>query len=43
MAVLWSLSCAAVILPLLQENNFSVSIPHRANVRQNQLKIFHGL
>jgi len=29
MAVLWSLTCAAVILSLLQENNLSNSIPHR--------------
>jgi len=28
MAVLWSLTCAAVILSLLQENNLSNSIPH---------------
>jgi len=28
MAILWSLTCAAVILPLLQENNISNSTPH---------------
>jgi len=29
MVVLWSLTCAAVILSLFQENNLSESIPHR--------------
>jgi len=29
MTVLWSLTCAAVILSLLQENNLSNSLPHR--------------
>jgi len=29
MVVLWSLTRAAVMLSLLQENNFSNSIPHR--------------
>ena len=33
MVVLWSLTCAAVILSLLQENNFSNSIPHRVKCR----------
>ena len=33
MAVLWSLTCAAVILSLLQENNLSDSIPHREKRR----------
>ena len=31
MAVLWSLTCAAAILSLLQENNLSNRIPHRMN------------
>jgi len=34
MAVLWSLTCAAVILSLFQENNFSNSIPHRVKSRK---------
>jgi len=29
MAVLWSVTCAAVVFSLLQENNLSNSIPHR--------------
>jgi len=33
MAVLWSLTCAAVILSLLQENNLSNSIPYRVKCR----------
>jgi len=33
MAVLWSHTCAAVILSLLQENNLSNSIPHRVKCR----------
>jgi len=35
MAVLWSLTCAPVILSLLQENKLSNSIglPHRVNCR----------
>jgi len=37
MAVLWSLTCAAVILPLLQENNLSNSIPHRIKCRTKAL------
>jgi len=40
MAVLWSLTCAAAILSLLQENNLSNSSPHRLNVGQQQLTIF---
>jgi len=43
MAVLWSLTCEAVILSLSQENNFPNSIPHWENVGQQQLNIFHGL
>jgi len=38
MAVLWSLTCVAVILPLLQENNFSNSIPHRVKCRTEEVK-----
>jgi len=34
MAVLWSLTCAAAILPLLQENNLSNSIPHKSKCRK---------
>jgi len=33
MAVLWSLTCAAVILSLLQENNLSNSVPHKGVAR----------
>jgi len=33
MVVLWSLTRAAVILSLLQENNFSNSVPHRLKCR----------
>ena len=33
MTVLWSLTCAAVILSLLQENNLSNSLPHRVKCR----------
>jgi len=33
MAVLWSLTCAAVMLPLLQESNLSNRIPHRVKSR----------
>jgi len=38
MAVLWSLASAAVILSLLQENNFSISIPHREKCRTEAIK-----
>jgi len=38
MAVLWSLTCAAVILSLLQENNLSNSIPHRGKCRTEAVK-----
>ena len=38
MAVLWSLACAAVILSLLQENKFSISIQHRAKCRTEAVK-----
>jgi len=45
MGVLWFLTCAAVILSLLQENNFSNCIAYHTgeNVGQKQLNIFHGL
>jgi len=33
MAVLWSLTCAVVVLSLLQENNLFNSIPHRVKWR----------
>ena len=39
-AVLWSLTCAAVILSLLQENNLSKSIPHKVKCRTAAVKIF---
>ena len=38
MTVLWSFTCAAVILSLLQENNFSNSIPHRVKSRTEAVK-----
>ena len=38
MAVLWSLTCAAVILSLLQENNLSNSAPHRVKCRTEAVK-----
>ena len=38
MAVLWSLTCAAVMLPLLQENNLSNSTPHRVKSRTEAVK-----
>ena len=38
MAVLWSLTCAAVILPLLQASNLSNSIPHRGKCRIEAVK-----
>jgi len=38
MAVLRSLTCAAVMLPLLQENNLSNSIPHRVKSRTEAVK-----
>ena len=38
MAVQWSLTCAAVILSLLQENNFFNSIPHRVKCRAEEVK-----
>jgi len=38
MAVLWSLTCAAVILSLLQENNLSNSIPHRVKSPKEAVK-----
>ena len=38
MVVLWSLTCAAVILSLLQENNLSISIPHRVKCRTEAVK-----
>jgi len=38
MAVLWSLTCAAIMLSLLQENNLSNSIPHRVKSRTEAVK-----
>jgi len=38
MAVLWSLTCAAVILSLSQENNLYNSIPHRVKSRTEAVK-----
>ena len=38
MAVLWSLTCAAVILSLLQENNLSNSVTHRVKCRTEAVK-----
>ena len=38
MAVLWSLTCAAVILSLLQENNRSNIIPHSVKCRTEAVK-----
>ena len=38
MAVLWSLTCAAVILSLLQENNLANGIPHRVKSRTEAVK-----
>ena len=38
MAGLWSLTCAAVILSLLQENDLSNSIPHRVKRRTEAVK-----
>jgi len=38
MAVLWFLTCAAVVLSLLQENNLSNSIPHRVKSRTEAVK-----
>jgi len=42
MAIL-SLTCAAVILSLLQENNLSSSIPHRVKCRTAVVNDLHGL
>jgi len=38
MAVLWSLTCATVILSLLQENNVSNSIPHKVKCWKEAVK-----
>ena len=38
MALLWSLTCAAVILSLLQENNLSNNVPHRVKCRTEAVK-----
>ena len=38
MAILSCLTCAAVILSLLQENNMSNSIPHRVKSRTEAVK-----
>jgi len=35
---MWSLICVAVILPLLQENNFSNSMPNRVKCRTEAVK-----
>jgi len=43
MAVLWCLTCAAVILSLLQENNLSSSILHRVKCRTAVVNDLHGL
>ena len=43
MAVLWSLTCAAVILSLLQENDLSNSIPHRVKCGTAAVNDLHGL
>jgi len=36
---MWSLTCAAVILSLFQENNLSNSIPHRVKCRTEAVNI----
>jgi len=38
MAVLWPLTCAAVILSQLQENNLSNSMPRRVKCRTEAVK-----
>ena len=38
MVVLWSLTCAAVVLSLFQENTLSKSIPHRVKPRTEAVK-----
>ena len=38
MVVLWSLTCAAVVLSLFQENNLSKSMPHRVKPRTEAVK-----
>jgi len=38
MVVLWSLTCAAVIPSMLQENNLSISIPQRVKCRTEAVK-----
>jgi len=38
MAVLWSLTCAAVKLSLFQENNLSNSTPHGEKCRTEAVK-----
>jgi len=38
MAVLWSLTCAAGILSLLQENDLADGIPHRVKCRTEAVK-----
>jgi len=43
MAVLWSLTCAAVILSLLHENNLSSNIPHRVKCRTAVVNDLRGL
>jgi len=43
MAILWSLTCAAVILTQLTENNVSNSIPHRVKCRRAAVNDLHGL
>jgi len=38
MAALWSLTCADVVLSLLQENNLSNNIPHRIKSQTEAVK-----
>jgi len=38
MAVLWSLTCTAVIISLLQENSLSDNIPHRGKCLTEAVK-----
>ena len=38
MVVLWSRTCAAVTLSLLQENNLSIGIPRRVKCRTEALR-----
>jgi len=38
MALVWSFTCAAVIVSLLQENNLSISIPHGVKCQTEAVK-----